>query len=139
MGNIIHRDFSNETKFVDTDTETFFSETKFSDTDTETTKKLAKVSRPGSLETETSHSVSHAVRMSHAVRTLEPNQPKDNVKPIHTLWDNCCTQFEDTQFECGLLSLLYAFHQLEAHAILDACQVARCEVKSANDVLTEPV
>ena len=34
----------------------FLSETKFSDTDTETTKKLAKVSRPGSLETETSHS-----------------------------------------------------------------------------------
>merc|ERR1712082_574925 len=45
--------------------------------------------------------VSHAVRMSHAVRTLEPNQPKDNVTPTHTLWDNCCTRFEETQFECG--------------------------------------
>merc|ERR1712077_71718 len=41
--------------------------------------------------------VSHAVRMSHAVRTLEPNQPKDNVTPTHTLWDNCCTRFEDTR------------------------------------------
>ena len=41
--------------------------------------------------------------MSHAVRTLEPNQPKDNVTPIHTLWDNCCTQFEDTQLECTFL------------------------------------
>ena len=43
--------------------------------------------------------------MSHAVRTLEPNQPKDNVAPTHTLWDNCCTRFEDTQFECGLRPL----------------------------------
>ena len=41
--------------------------------------------------------------MSHAVRTLEPNQPKDNVTPIHTLWDNCCTRFEDTQLECTFL------------------------------------
>ena len=75
--------FFSETKFSDTKTETFltrpnfqipiprlffrdqifryrdrdfFSETKFSDTDTETTKKIAKVSRPGSLETEMSNS-----------------------------------------------------------------------------------
>ena len=40
--------------------------------------------------------------MSHAIRTLEPNQPKYNVTPTHTLWENCCTRFEDTQFECGL-------------------------------------
>merc|ERR1712173_210837 len=34
-----------------------------------------------------------------------PNQPKDNVTPMHTLWDNCCTRFEDTRFECGLRPL----------------------------------
>ena len=51
-----------ETKFSDTDTETFFFETIFSDTDTETTKKLAKVSRPGSLETEMSHSAHSATQ-----------------------------------------------------------------------------
>ena len=63
-----------ETKILtDFDTETFyprpnfprpiprlFSETKFSDT--ETTKKLAKVSRPGSLETEMSHSVQKSLK-----------------------------------------------------------------------------
>merc|ERR1712208_171722 len=32
----------------------------------------------------------------------EPNQPRDNVTPIHTLWDKCRTRFEDTRFECGL-------------------------------------
>merc|ERR1712052_111462 len=31
-----------------------------------------------------------------------PNQPRDNVTPIHTLWDNCRMRFEDTRFECGL-------------------------------------
>merc|ERR1712105_421591 len=31
-----------------------------------------------------------------------PNQPRDNVRPKHTLWDNCRTRFEDTRFECGL-------------------------------------
>merc|ERR1712105_462527 len=50
-----------------------------------------------------------------------PNQPRDNVTPIHTLWDNCrmrfecglrlpkalrawfecCTRFDDTRFKCG--------------------------------------
>merc|ERR1712130_733216 len=32
----------------------------------------------------------------------EPNQPRDNVTTIHTLWDKCRTRFEDTRFECGL-------------------------------------
>ena len=31
-----------------------------------------------------------------------PNQPRDNVTPLHTLWDNCRTRFEDTRFEYGL-------------------------------------
>ena len=83
-----YRDFFSETKFSDTNTETFLtrpnlsipiprlffrdqifryrdrdfiSETKFSDTDTETTKKWAKVSRPGSLETKMSHSAPKAL------------------------------------------------------------------------------
>merc|ERR1712130_1079948 len=32
----------------------------------------------------------------------EPNQPRDNVTTIHTLWDKCRTRFEDMRFECGL-------------------------------------
>ena len=35
------------------------------------------------------------------VMTGLPNQPR-YVTPIHKLWDNCRTQFEDTRFECGL-------------------------------------
>ena len=31
-----------------------------------------------------------------------PNQPRDNVTPIHTLWNNCRTRFEDTRPEWGL-------------------------------------
>ena len=45
-------------------------------------------------------------RMSHTVRNVHgsglPNQPRDNVTHIHTLWDNCRTRFEDTWVECGL-------------------------------------
>ena len=26
----------------------------------------------------------------------------DNVTPLYTLWDNCCTRFEYTRFKCGL-------------------------------------
>ena len=36
------------------------------------------------------------------VMTGLPNQPRDNVTPIHTLWDNCRTRFEEKRFECGL-------------------------------------
>ena len=41
-----------DTKFSETETETFFSNTEFSET--ETLKKLAKVSKPRSFETEVS-------------------------------------------------------------------------------------
>ena len=43
----------------------------FSDTDTETTKELAKVSRPGSLETEMSHS-NEDMRIGYAKWPLNP-------------------------------------------------------------------
>ena len=43
----------------------FFSDTKFSETDTETLKKLAKVSKPRSFETEMSISVSNQVFFKH--------------------------------------------------------------------------
>ena len=49
-----YRDFFTDTKFSKTDTKTFFSDTKFSETDTEALKKLAKVSKPRSFETEMS-------------------------------------------------------------------------------------
>ena len=59
--------FFSETKFSETETETFFrdqifskprlfSETKFSETKTETLKDLAKVSKPRSFKTEMSRS-----------------------------------------------------------------------------------
>merc|ERR1719234_316219 len=37
------------------------------------------------------------------------------------------------------VALLYTLHQLEAHTVLNTGQVARCEVKSANNVLSKPV
>ena len=46
-----------ETKLLQNRNRYFFSETKFSDTETETFKKLAKVSKPRSFETEMSISV----------------------------------------------------------------------------------
>merc|ERR1712148_47395 len=61
---------------------------------------------PGTLVARSSNVARGSKRTRFAASRLSlPNQPKDNVTPMHTLWDNCCTRFEDTQFECGLRPL----------------------------------
>merc|ERR1712020_743814 len=74
--------------------------TRFEDTQFECGLRPLRPFGPGTLVARGSKRTRFA-----ASRLSLPNQPKDNVTPMHTLWDNCCTRFEDTQFECGLRPL----------------------------------
>merc|ERR1712105_402951 len=97
--------------------------TRFEDTQFECGLRPLRPFGPGTLVARSSNVARGSKRTRFAASRLSlPNQPKDNVTPMHTLWDNCCTRFEDTQFECGL-RLLRPFgpvrmsHAVRGHAV----------------------
>ena len=63
----------------------FISETKFFDSDTKTAKKIAKVFRPGSLKTETSHSawVKFTFTPPHSLILIGIEIPDEKRSPGH--------------------------------------------------------
>ena len=80
--------------------------TRFEDTQFECGLRPLRPFGPGTIVARSSNVARGSKRTRFAASRLSlPNQPKDNVTPMHTLWDNCCTRFEDTQFECGLRPL----------------------------------
>merc|ERR1719370_43997 len=80
--------------------------TQFEETQFECGLRPLRPFGPGTLVARSSNVARGSKRTRFAASRLSlPNQPKDNVTPMHTLWNNCCTRFEDTQFECGSVYL----------------------------------
>ena len=73
-----------KTKFFRNQNRNFFSETKFSETETETLKKLAKVLKPRSFETEMSISGQKVWLHSHRIIRINPCIPSSQVRIV---WD----------------------------------------------------
>ena len=92
--------------------------TRFEDTQFECGLRPLRPFGPGTLVARSSNVASGSKRTRFAASRLSlPNQPKDNVTPMHTLWHNCCTRFEDTQFECGLRPLRPFGPERVSHAV----------------------